>query len=763
MDKQVEDKKGALEQQYITLLEQRVAQLQKLVKPLKGEENDLSKSEDEADLTKDKDGASNSPAPLTMDSLAKVADGIAKTHASQTLPTDKVRVRHVVSKFNAKKGSRDEEPIEKANLKEEGAESECILRNVMDESDSKKVSHNEIDLGPGALLDLLREIMADDDSNQTWTGPHVTLSTPFTQLVHKWGRLEEEVKASKPDDSSHRKEARDDLAKVLDFVQRSKGLESFFKARPSNMTSGVITYDHLWTIFPAGTEVISQTFLEDKHVMIVHDSPHKYEREKSQWLVCWYYDHDGTDWVVSQILFEIERYNGTKPIDTLKCYPLEYYKENGRSTDLVKLKGELTERGKSFKRLCTRNPGVQQMFDYKGQLLSVENPFRNQYSNDSTEEQSSYQSSRERKPESNSFKKASVDERIMVDPKSFLEQAPIGEAENVLGEEEVMFAETREKRYDIPEDRKYLIAPPRVLGWSTVRKLWCQFLVNNVHKAREANQTIFEEELQLDADVKKMIGALVTQHNNKQSDGKIVNPDLIEGKGRGLVILLHGPPGVGKTLTAEAISEKTGRPLLIVSVAQIGLNATRAERNLERLFQLASRWEAILLVDEADVFLESRVRESDPNRNALVSVLLRVLEYYQGIMILTTNRIKSLDAAVQSRIHLAVRFDDLNQTQMQNVFSTVLQKYRVEGGNMEDIKYKFKDYLKDNKNLRLNGREIRNVIFSAHAMALHSKKKSMSWDEIREVLAATRDFQDQLKATINAQRVSREAPTGRDT
>lgn len=49
-------------------------------------------------------------------------------------------------------------------------------------------------------------------------------------------------------------------------------------------------------------------------------------------------------------------------------------------------------------------------------------------------------------------------------------------------------------------------------------------------------------------------------------------------------------------LTAEAIAEKTSRPLLIVSVAQIGLNASKAERNLERMFELASRWEAILLV-----------------------------------------------------------------------------------------------------------------------------------------------------------------------
>ena len=50
------------------------------------------------------------------------------------------------------------------------------------------------------------------------------------------------------------------------------------------------------------------------------------------------------------------------------------------------------------------------------------------------------------------------------------------------------------------------------------------------------NDSVFEKELELDGKVKKMIKALVEQHKNKE----VGNLDLIEGKGRGLVILLHG-------------------------------------------------------------------------------------------------------------------------------------------------------------------------------------------------------------------------------
>lgn len=57
-----------------------------------------------------------------------------------------------------------------------------------------------------------------------------------------------------------------------------------------------------------------------------------------------------------------------------------------------------------------------------------------------------------------------------------------------------------------------------------------------------------------------------------------------------------GPPGCGKTLTAESIAEKSRRPLLAINVADIGLNAVEAERNLGKVFLLAELWDAVLLL-----------------------------------------------------------------------------------------------------------------------------------------------------------------------
>lgn len=138
--------------------------------------------------------------------------------------------------------------------------------------------------------------------------------------------------------------------------------------------------------------------------------------------------------------------------------------------------------------------------------------------------------------------------------------------------------------------------------------------------------------------------------------------DLTHGKGNGLIVLLHGPPGVGKTLTAEAFATLSGRPLHPVTMFDLDTSPAAVETNMNKIFQLATQWKALLLFDEADVFLEKRSLRN-LERNSLVSVLLRILEYFSGILFLTTNRVKTFNEAFQSRIHIAVQFKELNDKQ----------------------------------------------------------------------------------------------------
>ena len=129
-------------------------------------------------------------------------------------------------------------------------------------------------------------------------------------------------------------------------------------------------------------------------------------------------------------------------------------------------------------------------------------------------------------------------------------------------------------------------------------------------------------DLKLPSGHKEMVQALVRSHSMKRdNDSSVksnVDHDVVAGKGRGLIILLHGVPGVGKTSTAECVAESTGRPLFPITCGDLGLTPHEVEESLKEIFQLAQLWGCVLLLDEADVFLSQRTK-TDLQRNALVS------------------------------------------------------------------------------------------------------------------------------------------------
>ena len=148
------------------------------------------------------------------------------------------------------------------------------------------------------------------------------------------------------------------------------------------------------------------------------------------------------------------------------------------------------------------------------------------------------------------------------------------------------------------------------------------------------------EKLVLPVDIKGLVRLLVEHREGKFRD-------IVAGKSGGAIVLLTGPPGVGKTLTAEVFSEAEQRPLYSVQASQLGTDPDELEKNLMRILARAERWKAIMLLDEADVYVHER--GNDLAQNAIIGVFLRVLEYYSSVLFLTTNRPDLVDDAIASR------------------------------------------------------------------------------------------------------------------
>lgn len=127
----------------------------------------------------------------------------------------------------------------------------------------------------------------------------------------------------------------------------------------------------------------------------------------------------------------------------------------------------------------------------------------------------------------------------------------------------------------------------------------------------------------------------------------------------------YAPPLPNNSL--ESAAETLHRPLYYISGAELGLLETISYRNnsiedqLELIFKRIARWEAILLFDEAESFVASRDQHAaDGKKNALTSILLRMLEYQSGIIFLTTNRVSDFDTALFSRVHVTLKFEQLS-------------------------------------------------------------------------------------------------------
>lgn len=200
------------------------------------------------------------------------------------------------------------------------------------------------------------------------------------------------------------------------------------------------------------------------------------------------------------------------------------------------------------------------------------------------------------------------------------------------------------------------------------------------------------------------------------------------------------------------------KPLYVVGAGELGTVANVLDTQLTRIFNLAATWEALVLIDEADVFLEERSLH-EIARNAMVAVFLRQLEYvvwqqlialaaddqhryFRGILFLTTNRVRTFDEAFQSRIHVSLLYPDLSPDAKRKIWIAMLNKVKPRKQNKTATaaasasgKYAglTRSHLYELGEKKVNGRQIKNVVRTACAIA-SSKKEDVSYKHLIQVL-----------------------------
>ncbi|KAK8017692.1 hypothetical protein PG993_014018 [Apiospora rasikravindrae] len=289
--------------------------------------------------------------------------------------------------------------------------------------------------------------------------------------------------------------------------------------------------------------------------------------------------------------------------------------------------------------------------------------------------------------------------------------------------------------FDSPEqltlDHKILL-PPCVYGFVLRTRKWATFDIDLITPPEYGTGW---DQLVIDKDTKSTVLALVDNHERPRDspgaefDGVLSSVDLVQGKGKGLIILLHGEPGVGKTSTAECVAAHTKRPLFPITCGDIGHLAEEVEANLEQNFQLAHKWGCVLLLDEAESLEYYSV-----SWNTMLLKCLPADNMPQGILFLTTNRVGKIDTAFKSRIHLSLYYKRLDRRSTLQIWENNLKRVKEEFAkekkeiicdDSDILKFATTHYkdLKQDKTLRVwNGRQIRNSFQTAIAIATYEAR-----------------------------------------
>ncbi|KAG6558007.1 hypothetical protein Mapa_000186 [Marchantia paleacea] len=460
-------------------------------------------------------------------------------------------------------------------------------------------------------------------------------------------------------------------------------------------TEGRVSFDMLWTFIVPGVNVVFKSpYTEDDVCGKVRKAVYRMNNDTpSKMCLCvklevYNYNcdtfHSETTWS------EVAVYNSERPFGDLNIYPFGSTAESAQS-----MEERFLAQGASYGYLTT---AVRYRYmQFKGHMFEEK---RNNYG--------LFRVSKE-----------NADGKVMVDLFSFCKL----EGEGTLSSPLLPSTVTRDGiigTVDISQDPNRMYAPGFVYGFSFRLKRWGSFSIHGF------SEIVFDDgsswnQLVMNPVLKEVTEHLVSEHLKKSVEDSDSSThqgiDPIANKGEGCVIICYGPPGTGKTLTAESLAEKLRAPLWSLSVSELGLTPDCLEDKLVSILEVANSWHTILLLDEADVYLEKRTISSDLTRNAMTGLFLRHLEYYKGVLLLTTNRILTFDDAFRSRISVFLRYPKLTTDQRQIIWTNLLRRAHLEGE--ESV---VQQLVQDMAALELNGREIRNAIQNAQTLARHVKE-----------------------------------------
>ena len=501
-----------------------------------------------------------------------------------------------------------------------------------------------------------------------------------------------------------------------------------FKAVREDLQQGVVTYDSLWALFQRNELLVVNTNGRANQpnimrmVWVQKWSPRNEEAEPSrrkEWSfeviqVSW--DNTLKKFRHELQLIKVSPYPGARQFHDLLVSPLRLHPDE----KIIKKTAEV--RGDKWLALCHGEP---KSMAYKGpaQPMLVDRMSMGPFAKD---------------PET-----IQLSGRVVVDPGAMSKAARYA---NLTSQalDRVRYADEdpedpaglfQSGRYEAPSPDLSL-CPAVYPVFALDEQEWYHVALDGLEEINWQPEAF--DKLEMPKERKDLLATLTRSHMAGSSRR---STDMISGKGTGLVFLFYGPPGVGKTLTAEALAELTQKPLYRINLGTFS-EYSNWEGVTEHMLDCASSWKSILLIDEAEVILEERA-VAGRKQNTWVSVFLRKLEYYKGILVLTTNILNIIDEAFVSRVSVAIEFQELGDTQRLKIWKNFLDRMDGRLANKRLLLQEAETWSQE----PLNARQIRNIILTAETLVIgRGRSAKMEPYDIESVLNLTTEFSNSFRS-----------------
>ncbi|KAK7985313.1 P-loop containing nucleoside triphosphate hydrolase protein [Apiospora saccharicola] len=292
-----------------------------------------------------------------------------------------------------------------------------------------------------------------------------------------------------------------------------------------------------------------------------------------------------------------------------------------------------------------------------------------------------------------------------------------------------------------------LFCPSRLWAFSLHHKTWRLVSPYDLSEVKKRDEP-FDDDLCMDKRKKDYFKSIALEYVDALNQGKTLKATA--QKGRGLSVLLCGNTGVGKTFTAECLSEKYGLPLYTMTCGDLGDEPSSFDLRLHETFLRGISWGAIVLLDEVDEYVYSRNRYNN-KRCYLTPILLRHLETSESLTIITMTQTEEAEGSFIGRSEWPMHLPDFSFEDQQKVWHKTIDSIPLQLRNKQQLK-RFVDHELQKDGYRafqqLNARQIKNTVRFATANARGNGPDSLACEldsgDIKIALDLGKEFRDHM-------------------